>query len=309
MKTIVTGGCGFIGSHLVDRLINDKHDVIVIDDMSGENEQFHFNDKAVYHNNSVQDFYDIEPLFENIDVVFHLAAESKIQSCINNPLMANLINVVGTCSILQAAKQHDVKRVIYSSTAAVYGLKDALPITEKCSVDCLNPYSASKYAGEELCKMFYRLYGLETIILRYFNVYGDRQANNGQYTPVIAAFQRQLQEEEPLTIIGNGLQTRDFVHVLDVIEANIAASMSTNRIAGEIFNIASGKNYSIMELLWMIAGKDAFWISKPERIGEVMHSIADITKAKNILNWEPKINLQEWINENISTVSDTEQAG
>lgn len=301
MKIIVTGGCGFIGSHLVDRLISDNHKVIVIDDQSGENEQFYFNDKATYHMIGIQDYYDIKDLFKDVDIVFHLAAESKIQSCINNPLMANFVNVVGTCSVLQAAKEYNIKRVIYSSTSAVYGGDP--PYSEEWKINCLNPYSTSKFAGEELCRMFYRLYGLETVILRYFNVYGDRQSNHGHYAPVMSIFQRQLKEETPLTIIGNGLQTRDFVNVFDVVEANIKAATSNNRVAGETFNIGTGKAYSVIELLWMIAGKDATFVEMPERIGEIKHSVSDSSKAKKILNWIPQIKLEDWINENISSIS------
>lgn len=307
MKTIVTGGAGFIGSNLVDRLIDDGHQVLVIDDESADNEKFFYNPKAEYSFYSVQDYYNIKHHFTDVDVVFHLAAESRIQPCIQNPVMANLANVVGTCSVLQAAKEANVKKVIYSSTSAAYGLTNEAPFTEDMPVDCLNPYSTTKVAGEELCKMFYRLYGLNTVIFRYFNVYGERQPNKGQYAPVIGIFQRQLQDEMPLTIVGDGLQSRDFVHVSDVVSANIAAALSTdNKIYGQIFNIGTGKSYTIMELVWMLAGEDATFMHLPQRLGEARCTQANIDKAKNMLMWEPKVDLKEWINETINSVSDTQ---
>lgn len=307
MKVLVTGGSGFIGSHIVDRLINDGHKVIVIDDNSADNEKFYTNPKASYFNESVQDFYNIKDIFIGVDVVFHLAAESRIQPCINNPIMANLANVVGTCSVLQAAREANVKRVIFSSTSAAYGLANTPPFTEDMNVDCLNPYSTTKVAGEELCKMFYRLYGLETVIFRYFNVYGERHPSKGQYAPVIAIFERQLKENDLLTVIGDGLQSRDFVHVSDIVSANIAAALSDDKkILGQVFNIGTGKSYTVMDLVWMMAGEEADFMYLPKRVGEARCTEANIGKAKTLLKWEPKIDLKEWINENISTISNAE---
>jgi len=299
MKTIVTGGAGFIGSHIVDRLIKDGHEVLVIDDESADtHEQFYYNNDATYSFYSVQDFYNIKHHFEGVDLVFHLAAESRIQPCVHNPVMANLTNVVGTCSVLQAAKEAGVKRVMYSSTSAAYGVAHPIPLKEDMSNDCLNAYSVSKVAGEELCKMFYRLYGLETVIFRYFNVYGERQPTSGQYAPVIGLFQKQFEEGLPFTIIGDGLQSRDFTHVSDVVEANIKAAFTDNREAfGEIFNIGAGENHTVLELSKMIGGESSMTITLPERIGEARHSKADTSKAKEILGWEPKVELGNWLTE------------
>jgi UDP-glucose 4-epimerase len=305
MRAIVTGGAGFIGSHIVDRLIGDGHSVLVIDDESADtHDEFYYNQKAEYSYYSVQDYYNIKHHFEGVDVVFHLAAESRIQPCVHNPVMAAMANTLGTCSVLQAAKEAGVKRVIYSSTSSAYGLKNEPPYTEDMVPDCLNPYSVTKVSGEELCKMFYRLYGLESIIFRYFNVYGERQPLKGQYAPVIGLFQKQFSEGHPMTIIGDGLQSRDFTHVSDVVEANMKAFATKNKLAiGQVFNIGTGINYTIIQLAWMIGGKDASIISMPERLGEVRHSKADISKAKRILEWEPNINLEEWINEFASSIS------
>ena len=306
MKTIVTGGAGFIGSHIVDRLIDCGHEVVVIDDESADtHENFYYNQKAEYSFYSVQDHYNIRHHFEDVDVVFHLAAESRIQPCVHNPVMANLTNVVGTCSVLQAAKEAGVKRVVYSSTSAAYGVLNQIPLKESMPNDCLNPYSVSKVAGEELCRMFYKLYGLETIIFRYFNVYGERQPTKGQYAPVIGLFQRQLEEGLPLTVVGDGLQSRDFTNVSDVVEANLKAAFTTNNKAfGQVFNIGTGENYTVMDLVRIISGQEDFFINLPERVGEARHSKADNSKAKEILGWEPKVNLEEWLNESAGTVSD-----
>lgn len=309
MKTIVTGGCGFIGSNIVDRLIKDGHEVIVIDDESADaHDQFYYNDKAEYNLLSVQDHYDIIDKFEGVDLVFHLAAESRIQPCIQNPLMASLSNVVGTCSVLQAAREHGVKRVVYSSTSAAYGVKNPIPLKEDMPNDCLNAYSTSKVAGEDLCKMFYRLYGLETVTLRYFNVYGERQPTKGQYAPVIGLFQRQHAAGEPLTVVGDGLQTRDFTHVSDVVEANMkAAFCDNNKALGETFNIGTGVNFSVMDIVKMV-DKEEFYINLPQRLGEARDTKADNSKAKDVLGWEPKVKLEEWINESTSTVSNASES-
>ena len=308
MRTIVTGGAGFIGSNIVDRLIDDGHEVIVIDDESAiTHNEFYYNQKATYYKLSVQDYYEIEKHFKDVDVVFHLAAESRIQPCIKNPLVAYMTNTLGTCSVLQAAKEMGVKRVVYSSTSAAYGLSNNPPLKETMPTDCLNAYSTSKVSGEEACKMYYRLYGLETVVLRYFNVYGERQPTEGQYAPVIGLFQKQIQEEMPITVIGDGLQTRDFTNVKDVVEANIlAATTDNNKALGQVFNIGAGKRYSILDLVDMIdcPREESTYINLPERMGEARDSLADNSKAREILGWEPSIDLEEWLNESADTVSD-----
>ncbi len=295
MRTIVTGGAGFIGSHIVDRLVKDGHGVMVIDNESSDShEQFYYNDEAEYIWYEVQDFYNITHLFQGVDCVFHLAAEANIQSCMTNPTFAINSNVTGTCSVLQAAVENDVKRVIFSSTSAAYGIANDPPLSESMETDCLNAYSVSKCASEQLCKMFYKLYGLETVTFRYFNVYGERQPTNGQYALVIGLFQKQVEEDLPITVVGDGLQSRDFIHVSDVVEANIKAALTDNKKAiGEIINIGSGKSHTVMDLVKMIG--DGFYINVPERRGEARHSRADISKAKTLLNWTPQVDLEEWL--------------
>lgn len=292
MKALVTGGAGFIGSNLVDALIDKGWEVIVIDNESSDaHEQFYYNPNAKYINYSITNYKAIRPCFEGVDYVFHLAAEARIQPAIQNPILATQTNVVGTGVVLQCAREAGVKRVIYSSTSSAYGLKNEPPLVETMPKDCLNPYSVTKTAGEELCKMYTDLFGLKTITFRYFNVYGPRQCTKGQYAPVIGLFLKQKANNEPMTVVGDGLQTRDYTHVYDVVKANILATECTEGF-GEIFNIGTGKSYSILDLVDMIGG-DSIHIEP--RLGECRHTKANNEKAKKILKWEPTETLEEYL--------------
>lgn len=296
MKALVTGGAGFIGSNLVDKLIESGHEVIVIDDESSEcNEKFYWNNKATNYKIDIIDYYSTRSLYDNVDVVFHLAAESRIQPAIENPILAVTTNVLGTCTVLQCAKESGVKRVIYSSTSSAYG-RNTTPCVETMNEDCLNPYSVSKVSGEKLCKMYYELYGLETIIFRYFNVYGKRQPLKGHYAPVIGLFLRQAKNEEPLTIVGDGEQRRDFTHVSDVINANILAANFDLKpdIFGKVYNVGTGKNYSINEIANMISLNQ---INIPSRKGESRETLADNLRMKKTFGWIPKVSIDTWIKE------------
>jgi len=299
MKGLVTGGAGFIGSNLVDRLISLGWEVVVIDNESAQsNEMFYWNSKAQNYKYDICDYESISPLFQGVDVVFHLAAESRIQRAIEDPTRAAQTNVVGTCNVLQCARQWGIKKVIYSSTSSAYGLSNTPPLMEEMPRNCLNPYSVTKCAGEELCLMYSKLFGLETVVFRYFNVYGERQPLRGWYAPVVGLFLRQVRNNEPMTIVGDGTQRRDFTHVGDVVKANILASTSDNeKIVGKIINIGNGKNYSILELAEMI-GDD--YIHIPPRIGESILTLACINRARTWLAWSPSMSLEEWIGKEIS---------
>jgi UDP-glucose 4-epimerase len=308
MKYLVTGGAGFIGSNLVDRLINDGHEVIVIDNESSDaHDKFYWNEKANNYKYNICDYELCSDVFNRHrpDMVFHIAAEARIQPCIIDPIKAIETNIVGTGTILQLSRKYEVKRVIYSSTSSAYGLKNTPPLIETMPNDCLNPYSVSKTSGEELCKMYSKLYGLETIIFRYFNVYGERQPLKGQYAPVIGIFLRQKEAGEPLTIVGDGLQRRDFTHVSDVVLANIAAAnfnapeyIIENDIKytkyewGQTYNIGTAKNHSILEIANMISNNHKFI---PPRLGESRITLADASKAQKHLGWKSKVSLEEWI--------------
>jgi len=293
-KIVVTGGCGFIGSHIVDRLIETGYHVTVIDDCSAvSNEQFYFNNKALYFKYSIQDYDLIEPLFRDVDYVFHLAAESRIQTAIANPLYAVKTNVTGTANILNASRLNGVKRVMYSSTSSVYGLNETVPIDETALIDCLNPYSATKFCGEELCRMYSKLYKLDTLIFRYFNVYGERSPTAGQYAPVVGIFLRQKADGTPLTIVGSGTQRRDYVHVSDIVKANILGMQAEGPILGQVFNVGTGRNYSVNEIAGMISNNT---MHIPERPGEAKTTLANIQKIQKMLRFNPEISIENWLN-------------
>jgi UDP-glucose 4-epimerase len=297
MKALVTGGAGFIGSNLVDKLIEIGHEVVVIDNESAEcNEKFYWNSDANNYKLDICNYQLTRPLYDDVDCVFHLAAESRLQPAILNPIEAVTKNAVGTCTILQCAREAGVKKVIYSSTSSAYGM-NKYPNYETDPNDCLNPYSVSKVAGEELCKMYTNLYGLKTIIFRYFNVYGERSPTTGQYAPVIGIFLRQKNANEPLTIVGDGSQKRDFVHVHDVANANVLAALTDipDEYYGQVYNIGTGENISILEIAKIISDN---YVNIPSRDGEAKTTLSCIDKAKNIFGWEPKFNVKDWIGEN-----------
>ena len=225
-RSLVTGGAGFIGSNLVDKLLAEGHEVVVIDnEYSDAHDQFYWNDRAENHKFDICDYENTRPLYDGVDYVFHIAAEARIQPAIENPIRAVQINCVGTTTVLQCSREAGVKKVMYSSTSSAYGM-GKIPNAECHPEDCLNPYSVSKVAGEKLCKMYTDLFGLKTVIFRYFNVYGERQPLRGQYAPVIGIFLRQMKAGEKLTIVGDGEQRRDFTHVSDVVQANYLAAIT-----------------------------------------------------------------------------------
>ena len=297
MNIIVTGGCGFIGSHLVDELVSLGHTVKVIDNLSANNDKFYFNEKAKYYKFDICDLESIEPLFEDVSYVFHLAAEARIQPSIENPTHAVNVNVLGTTNILKCCVKYNIKRLIYSSTSAIYGLKCNLPTDENEPIDCLNPYSATKYAGEEMIRCYNKLHGLDACIFRYFNVYGERSPVSGPYSLVIGIFLAQ-KDKQSLTVVGDGQNERDFVHVKDVVAVNIAAMENNNNLNSEVFNIGFGKNYKILDIARMISNNI---VHVEPRKGEAKSTLADINKAKQTLNWNPEINLEKWLSSQINS--------
>ena len=294
-KCIVTGAAGFIGSHVCDYLLEQGHEVIGIDNQSANNEKFHWNKKVKASLSDVCDYETIRPLFEGVDYVFHLAAESRLQPAINNPIEAVQKNCVGTTVALQCAREAGVKRFIYSSTSSGYG-NNPYPNVETQPDDCLNPYSVSKVSGEKLCSMYTKLFDLKTVIFRYFNVYGERSPLRGQYAPVIGIFLRQRGDNESLTIVGDGEQRRDFTHVSDVVQANILAATvdADKKVYGLVYNVGNGVNYSINEIADSISDNQ---VNIPPRVGESRITLANNSRLKTTFGWEPKVNLMEWISE------------
>ena len=292
MKYLVTGGAGFIGSTLVDRLISLGHDVVCIDDESAEcHEQFYWNDKAQNYKYDICDYDLIAPLFKDIECVFHVASDARIQPSILNPKKSIESNAVGTANVLELCRVNKIKKIVYSSTSSAYGKKSSLPNQEIQQVDPLTPYSAAKVFGENLAKVYYNLYGLQTISLRYFNVYGDRQPLKGQYAPVIGLFLKQHEEGKALTVVGDGSQRRDFTHISDVVQANILASEVSHGF-GEVYNIGYGNNYSIIDIAKMISSDIKFI---PSRISEVQETLASNYKFKYLTGWIPEVSLIQWL--------------
>lgn len=292
-KILVTGGAGFIGSHLVDALIDKGFEVNVIDNLStGKKENL--NPQAKFHKLDIRDLKKIKPLFKGIDYVFHLAAQPRIQPSIINPAESHSNNVVGTFNVLIASRDAKIKKFIYSASSSAYGDQENLPLREDMIPRAKSPYSLFKLIGEYYCKLFNELYGLPTVSLRYFNVYGSRQPREGAYATVIGIFLRQAKVGRPLTIVGNGKQTRDFAHARDVVRANILAMKSNKVGKGEIINIGSGKNYSVNKIASLISEKVIYI---PSRLAEVQDTLADNTKAKKLLNWQPMVEIEEGIEE------------
>ena len=297
MKCLVTSGAGFIGSNLVDRLLELGSEVIVIDnEYSDAHDQFYWNDKAQNYKYYIRDYQNTRPLYDGVDYVFHFAAEARIQPAIENPVEAVSINSVGTCTVLQCSREAGVKKVMYSSTSSAYG-KNNPPNIETQPDDCLNPYSVSKVNGEKLCRMYTELYGLRTVIFRYFNVYGERQPLRGQYAPVIGIFLRQRAAGEPLTIVGDGNQRRDFTYVGDVVNANIKAALAEVDMEayGQVYNVGTGTNHSINEISRMISSNKVNITPRP---GETRLSLANNQKLRKTFGWEPTEILEDWIAKN-----------
>ena len=295
MKCLVTGGAGFIGSNLVDKLIDLNHQVVVIDNESAEqNESFYWNKDASNYKYDICDYNKIDSLFKGIDCVFHLAAQSRIQPSIIDPEKTFKVNCNGTLNVLKASVKNGISKFIYSSTSSYYGLKNEIPFNEDMDRDCLNPYSYTKIFGEDLCKMYSKLYKLNVIIFRYFNVYGPRQPVKGEYAPVVGIFQKQWNAGEKITVIGDGMQTRDYTHVDDVVSANLLAMDKPINIL-EILNVGTGKKYSVLDLAKLIGGEIKFL---PKRLGEARDTQADISKITKVLKWRPTIDLNDWIGDN-----------
>ena len=291
--SIVTGGAGFIGSHIVEKLLQLEHMVVVVDNEYSDNDNFHWRKDTLNVNLDITDYKGLKKAFTGADYIFHLAAEARIGPAIKNPLNALNINTIGTCNVLQCAREVKAKKVLYSSTSSGYGLNEA-PNIETQPDDCLNPYSVSKVAGEKLCKMYTDLYGLNTIIFRYFNVFGERAPRKGQYAPVTGIFLRQKAAGEPLTIVGDGEQRRDYIYVQDVANANVMAAISNpdDDAYGQVYNVGSGKNYSVNEIASFISDDT---INIPPRIGEARNSLANIDKIQKTFAWKPEVDVEQWI--------------
>tara|TARA_Y100000401_G_C8320645_1_gene225067 strand:+ start:1189 stop:2175 length:987 start_codon:yes stop_codon:yes gene_type:complete len=286
---LVTGGAGFIGSKIVDKLINEGHYVRVIDDLSSGS-QYNLNPQAEFYKVDISEHPFLD-MFQDIDVVFHLAAFPRVEPSIDDPIRAHRINVNGTLNVLKACVDYDVKRLVFTSSSAVYG-EAKTPTTEDHPTNPMSPYALNKLIGEQYCKLFSDIYNLQTVCLRYSNAYGENQPTEGPYCNVMGIFQQQKMESKPMTIVGDGEQRRDFIHVDDIAEANLQAAF-TNKISflGDIFNIGYGENYSVNEIAeWM--GGETTNISP--RI-EPKETLLDSNQLMECFDWQPTIELEKWI--------------
>ena len=293
MRYIVTGGAGFIGSNLVDLLIDEGHEVHVIDNFSSGKKE-NCNEKAKYFELDISDsnnYEDLKKILLGCNGVFHLAALPRVQESIDNPLHFEKNNTLSTINILKACADSNVKRLVYSASSSAYGNTIQLPSKEEDPVNPISPYAMQKYYGEIACRMFANVYGIETVSLRYFNVYGERQSLEGAYALVMCVFARQRLNNEPLTIRGDGEQRRDFTHVKDIAKANILAMHSEMVGSGEVINIGNNDNRSVNQIANMIGGPTV----NVDPVVEPRETLADNSKAKNLLGWNPTIIIEEWV--------------
>ena len=293
MRAIVTGGAGFIGSNLVDKLIDDGHEVIVIDNLStGKKENVNlrasFNHIDVGNEQSVP--YMVK-IMKDVDVVFHMACLARVQPSIEEPLLYHNKNVNGIVNVLEACRISGVKRLVFSSSSSVYGDAEQVPTTEECKLNPISPYALHKLIGEQYCKLYNKLYGIETVSLRYFNVYGERQPTEGAYCLVMGVFAQQLLEGKPMTINGDGEQRRDFTYVGDVVDVNVKCATVKMKWEGDVINIGAGDNRSVNDIADLLGGERIY----RDPVIEPRETLANNGKAKFILNWKSTITLEEWI--------------
>ena len=293
IKYVVTGGAGFIGSNLVDLLVEKGYKVEVIDNFStGKKENC--NPKVSYHNldlSNSKNLPQIQSILDGTKGVFHLAALARVQESIHNPLHFEKNNTLSTINILKACSDKKVKRLIYSASSSAYGNTEKLPSKEEDRVDPISPYAMQKYYGEVCCRMFSKVYGMETVSLRYFNVYGERQNLDGAYALVMCVFAKQRLNNEPLTIRGDGEQRRDFTHVHDIVRANYLAMNSDKVGRGEVINIGNADNRSVNEIAALIGGPK----TNIPPVVEPRETLADNSKAQNLLGWSPTIDIEDWV--------------
>ena len=295
MKYLVTGGAGFIGSNLVDRLIKEGNEVKIIDNLStGKKENI--NPKADFYHLDISDFKKIKHLFKDIDYVFHLAAIPSVPLSVEDPIGTSLVNILGTVNVFKAAIDAKVKRIIFISSSAVYGNQKTLPLKEDMKPDPISPYGLQKLIGEQTARLFVKLCKVPIICLRYFNVYGPRTDFNSDYGLVVGKFLKLKAQNKPLTIFGDGQQTRGFCYVDDVVDANIKAVKSKKLKGGEVINISSKESYSVNYLAKLIGGKIQYL---PQRAGDVLHTKADIILAKDLLDWQPKVSFAQGLKKTI----------
>ena len=293
-RSLVTGGCGFIGSHLVDLLLQQGHEVVVLDNMStgrmANLEHVPTNSALTVLEGTVQNLQSVENAMKDCDYVFHLASLADIVPSIVNPLGYFSANVEGTLVVVDAARRLGVKKLVYTASSSCYGIPDVVPTPESAEVRPQYPYAFTKWAGEQTALHWHSVYGLPVVSLRLFNVYGPRSRTSGTYGAVFGVFLAQKIAGEPMTIVGDGTQTRDFTFVTDVARAFLSAA--TSEIKGEIYNVGSGGTYSINSLVELLGGQTCHI---PKRPGEPDCTFADTTRIRERLGWEPRVTFEDGV--------------
>lgn len=310
-RYLVTGGAGFIGSHITEALIKKREEVIVFDNFcTGKKENLSAIIKKIkLIKGDLRDFNLVKKKTRGVDYVLHQAALRSVPKSVKDPVSFNEVNVTGTLNLLIAAHQAKVKRFVFASSSSVYGEVKIFPEKENFTPKPISPYAATKLFGEHYCYLFSRLYDLETVSLRYFNVFGPRQSLESQYAVVVPKFITCLLNNKPTPINGNGDQSRDFTYIDNVVEANLLAAKAKN-ISGEVFNIACGWDYTVLDLAKIInkiMGKNIKPVFLPPRPGDVLRTLADISKAKKLLKFKIKVNFEEGLERTVKWFADQEK--
>ena len=292
MRCVVTGGCGFIGSHVVDALIARGDSVTVLDDLSSGTPG-NLNGQARLFNGSILDTSVVDSSVQGADCVFHLAAWARVPRSIENPLGTHQVNVVGTLHVLEAVRRHNVPRLVYVSSSSVYGNQATHLMHEGMTPGPLSPYGLQKLIGEQYCTLYARMFGITTVSLRYFNVYGPRQTNEGPYTLVVARFRQQRDAGEPITIYGDGLQTRSYTYIDDIVRATVSASAETLPAShNTILNIGSDEETSVLEIARLTGGEVKHIYPNPRGLFEERRKAADYSRAGALLGWQPVVSFR-----------------
>ncbi len=307
MRTLVTGGAGFIGSHLAELLLKRGHEVVIVDNLANGRENnlkgFRNHPKLSFEKIDILDREKLVPCFQDIDWVFHLAGIADIVPSIENPVKYFDVNVQGTLNVLESSRQWGVKRFVYAASSSSYGIPNKYPTPETALIQPQYPYALTKYMGEELVLHWADTYQLPAVSLRLFNVYGPRSRTSGTYGAVFGIFLAQKLKKQPFTVVGDGTQTRDFTYVTDIAEAFIAVALSN--FSGGALNAGSGNHYSINRLVELLGGEV---VHIPKRPGEPDCTFADVTRIQEILNWKPKVSFEEGVQKLLERLQDYEEA-
>jgi len=298
-KYLITGGAGFIGTNLAERLVREGNEVLVADNLSAGDYRDRLPKQVKFHKTDIRNTEELASILTDVEVVVHLAALPRVQFSIENPVDTHDVNVNGTLSVLEACKKAGVRRVVYAASSSAYGDQECLPLSLDLRPQPKSPYALQKYFGEEMLKLYSEIYQLQTVSLRFFNVYGPHLDPDGNYALVIGKFIKQASDGKGLTITGDGEQTRDFTHVSDVVEAISLASTKATVGKGEVLNVGAGKQTTMNKLASLISDK----VEYIEARLEPKHTMADISVTKDLLGWEPKIQVDEGVRELVKHLS------